>query len=157
MGTSDGEPTLAGDPLSGGDVAPSDHEQSARDGAGTTGGDEEPGIDLCRRVPTDWLGRYRFDDDPGAAWGDCRMIDISIIGVGLELLDNPPPALDLVGRRLALEVQASVGESAQIRLVGEVKYAVPQQDGMRVGMEFVSLSETEQKILHVMELLRVGW
>ncbi len=84
------------------------------------------------------------------------MLDISVIGVGLELFGSPPE--DLIGRRLTVEVQAPVGASVGIHLVGQVRNTGPgPEGGTRVGLEFVDLSETERKMLHVMELLQIVW
>jgi hypothetical protein len=107
-------------------------------------------------VPADWPGKYRVEDDPEGDWDYCQMIDISVIGVGLELFGPVPE--DIIGRRLAVEVGTPVGASVSIHLAGEVKNtAAGAEGGTRVGMEFVDLSETERKILQVMELLQVVW
>ena len=55
------------------------------------------------------------------------MIDISVIGVGLELFGSPPE--DLIGRRLVVEVQTPIGASVGIHLVGEVRNTAPGPDG----------------------------
>jgi len=108
------------------------------------------------RVSAGWLGKYRVEDDPQSDWGECQLIDISIVGVGLELFGVVPD--DLIGHQLAVEVHTPVGASVSIRLVGEVRNSGPgPEGGTRAGMEFVDLSETEQQMLHVMELLQVVW
>lgn len=84
------------------------------------------------------------------------MMDISVIGVGLELFGAVPE--DLIGHQLAVEVHTPIGASVSIRLVGEVRNTGPgPEGGTRVGLEFVDLSETERQMLHVMELLQVVW
>jgi hypothetical protein len=88
--------------------------------------------------------------------GDCDVIDISILGAGIEVYGDVPG--DLLGRRLVAEVQAPIGASVSIRLVGEVRYTEQGANGgTRVGIEFTDLSETERQILHMMELLKVVW
>jgi c-di-GMP-binding flagellar brake protein YcgR len=105
------------------------------------------------RVPAGWPGRYRTDGDPPSDWLDCTIIDISVAGVGLELLGAVPE--DLTGSRLAVEVQAPIGGSVSISLVGEVRNTSEgREGGTRVGMEYVDLSETERKILRVLELMQ---
>ena len=108
------------------------------------------------RVSAGWHGKYRVDGDPLSDWGECQMIDISVIGAGLELFGAIPE--NVVGHRLAVEVHTPVGASVSIRLVGEVRNIGPgPEGGTRVGMEFADLSDTERQMLHVMELLQVVW
>jgi hypothetical protein len=96
------------------------------------------------------------DGDPEATWSECRVFDISVIGVGVEL-HGPVPQY-LIGQRLVIEANTPAGSSVSVRLRGEVRNTGQgPRDGTRVGMEFVELSETERQILHVMELLQVAW
>ncbi len=45
-----------------------------------------------------------------------------------------------------------------LRLVGQLKNLSPGRlGGVRAGLEFVDLSETEREILKAMELLKVAW
>jgi hypothetical protein len=76
-----------------------------------------------------------------------------VAGVGLELFGDVPEYL--IGYRLDVEVQAPIGASVSIRLVGEVKNTSEgAEGGTRVGMEYIDLSETERKILRVLELMQ---
>ncbi len=109
-----------------------------------------------RRAPrvetTGWFGNYTDLDDERY----CRVTDISIFGVGLELFGHVPG--DLIGHRLSIAIQAKIGESVSLHLVGRVKHASPTSDGaIRAGLEFVDLSDTERAILEVMDLLGVVW
>jgi hypothetical protein len=56
-------------------------------------------------------------------------------------------------------VHAPVGESVSLRLVGRVRNVRPAEfgRGLRVGVEFDDLSETEEAILRVFELMRIFW
>ena len=112
-----------------------------------------------RRVPRQsagWSGTYVVEDEPRAGSHDCLVIDISVLGVGLELLGSVPT--DLVGRRISLEVQTPVGTSVSIRLVGEVRNSAPGRlGGVRVGLEFIGLSDTERSILDALELMQIAW
>jgi hypothetical protein len=84
------------------------------------------------------------------------VIDISVLGIGLELFGDVPE--ELIGHRLSVKIQAPVGESVSLQLVGVVRNADPTADGcIRAGLEFVDLSETERGILEVIELLGVVW
>jgi PilZ domain len=109
-----------------------------------------------RRVPRvstpGWSGTYSIEGDGR----ECKVIDISVLGIGIELYGDVPQ--NLVGRRLDVQVQAPVGESVSIHLTGTVKNTGPgPEGGIRAGLEFVGLSETEQAILKVMELMKVAW
>ncbi len=117
-------------------------------------------MELRRRVPrvaaSGWLGTFIIEGDSQPGWGDCAVIDFSVLGVGLELFGNLRD--DLVGHRIVVQVHAPVGKSVSLRLVGEIRNNVlgPQGEN-RVGMEFVDLSETERAIIAVIEEMRVVW
>jgi hypothetical protein len=113
-----------------------------------------------RRAPrvntTAWIGRYTVEDDPGSLSRECRVIDISILGLGLELIGDVTD--DLIGHRLVVHVEPPAGESVSLRLVGEVRNLVAGGfGGTRAGLEFTDLSETEREIMKAMELLKVAW
>jgi len=105
------------------------------------------------RVPAGWPGRCRIDGDLRSDWRDCTLIDISVAGVGLEVFGAVPE--NLIGYRLAAEVHAPIGASVSISLSGEVRNTSEgSEGGTRVGMEYVDLSDTERKILRVLELMQ---
>ncbi len=113
-------------------------------------------MELRRRVPRagtpGWWGRYTDEDDAR----HCKIVDLSVLGVGLELFGDVPK--DLIGHRLHIEVQAPVGESIILRLSGTVRNMGPGSDGaIRVGLEFVDLSDTERMILNAMDVMGIGW
>ena len=119
-------------------------------------------MEFRRRVPrtsTDgWSAQYmdEDEDDAHSGWKQCRVIDISLIGVGLELLVDVPNAL--VGHHLVVQVQAPVGESVSLRLKGRVVHQSRYRKGTtRTGLEFVGLSEVERSILTVLEQMKVAW
>jgi hypothetical protein len=109
-----------------------------------------------RRLPrqeADWPGLYEFEAGPS---GTCQVLDITILGAGLELFDASHE--DFVGRRIAVEVQTPAGASITLRMMGEVRnVSMTTTGGTRVGIEFGDLSETERAILHVLEHMRVVW
>jgi PilZ domain len=120
-------------------------------------------MDRRRRTPRvvtpGWPGRYVIEDEPDSEWGDCRVLDLSVAGVGLELLSAHAVAPDrLVGHRLVVHLRSPAGDSVALRLVGEVRNVSPgPEGGVRAGLEFVGLSDVETQILKILELLRVVW
>ena len=81
------------------------------------------------------------------------LIDVSVAGLGLQLFGAVPEDR----YQLALEFEATIGETVRIRLVGEVSHTSEGlADGVRAGMAFVDLSEAERRILRVLELIWVG-
>ena len=107
-----------------------------------------------RRAPrvetTGWFGNYTDLDNERY----CRVIDISVLGIGLELFGDVPG--DLIGHRLSIEIQAPIGESVRLHLVGTVKNVSPNSYGaIRAGLEFIDLSDTERSNLEAMDLLGV--
>jgi c-di-GMP-binding flagellar brake protein YcgR len=117
-------------------------------------------MEFRRRVPrtsTDgWPARYIDEDDSDSGWKQCRVVDISLIGVGLELLGGVRN--DLIGHQLVVQVQAPVGESVTLRLKGRVvNLGEHSQDVTRAGLEFVGLAEMERSILKVLEQMKVAW
>jgi hypothetical protein len=120
-------------------------------------------MDRRRRTPRvatpGWPGRYVIEDDPDAEWCDCRVLDLSIAGVGLELFPRHTQRHEaLIGHRVVAQVRSPAGESVSVRLVGEVRNVSPgSEGGIRAGLEFVGLSEVEEGILKILELLKVVW
>lgn len=78
------------------------------------------------RQPADWFGFYRFDNDDSQPWRCCRVIDISPLGVGLELFARSP------GENLPGPIAISV------ELRGETRNVVRSDlgDTARLGVEW---------------------
>ena len=108
------------------------------------------------RQPAGWFGKCIVEDDREASWCECRVIDVSIIGAGIEIYGFVHH--DLIGRHVTVEVQAPTGASVSVRFTGEVTNAgaIPG-GGVRLGMVFAGLSESEQSILNMLERMDVGW
>jgi hypothetical protein len=110
---------------------------------------EEGATGLRRLLPrqfTDWRGKYRIEGDSDEHWRVCRVVDMSTAGTGLELLDATPEEVE--GRRIILAVQ----------LRGDVRYSMPTgTDGLRVGIQFVDLTEAERDYLESLADLHAGW
>jgi hypothetical protein len=84
------------------------------------------------------------------------VLDVSVIGVGVELVTEIPT--DPLGRRITIEVHPSAGRSVSLRLIGTIQNAVPTSGGrLRVGVQFIGLSETERAILDAFEQLGIVW
>ena len=102
-----------------------------------------------------WPGKCIVDDDPEAAWIECRLLDLSHIGMGLELFGDVADAV--MAHRLVVHIDVG-GPAINLRLVGRVKRVGAGYPGWtRAGLEFEGLSETELSILKVMEHLKIGW
>jgi len=86
------------------------------------------------------------------------VLDISILGAGLELTGDITDMSDTIGHAILVEVQTPAGASITLQIMGEIRYLAPgSQGGIRVGIEFGGLSETEKQILHVLENMRAVW
>jgi hypothetical protein len=104
---------------------------------------------LKRHLPrkfVGWPGKYMIEDDPDGRWRDCRVVDVTKFGAGLELVDATPD--EAAGRNIILADN----------LRGEVRHSVPARtDGLRVGIEFVDLTEAEQAFLTSLVELQAVW
>jgi hypothetical protein len=105
-----------------------------------------------RRVPRQtagWNGFCHVEGESASGWRDCRVVDISMLGIGIRMQHLRPS--ELLGRRVAVELPA-VGESINIRLEGEVKHVVrsAMRASVRIGIEFDRLSNTERSILEAL-------
>ena len=112
-----------------------------------------------RRVPRQaagWFGQCIVEDEPAAKWAECVVLDVSVIGAGVEVLGFA--RRDVVGRHVTVEVPAPEGASVSIRFTGEVGHAgVTSGGGLRIGLLFLGLSESERSILAMLEHMQVGW
>lgn len=100
---------------------------------------------LLPRQLADWRGRYIVEGDPEENWRDCRVVDISSAGAGVEVPGGSPEETE--GHRIVLV----------IHLIAEVKYAKAQQDKLRVGLQFVELSDAERRYLGSLADLDARW
>jgi len=92
-----------------------------------------------------WGARYSIDGGHEEAWRDCQVLDISSAGAGLELVQAPPELHE--GSRLLVTVY----------LCGEIRHLGPTGAGLRVGIQFVDLSESQQSHLASLRDLGVNW
>jgi hypothetical protein len=102
------------------------------------------------------MGSCHVADEPSDLWRECAIIDVSTLGVGIELC-HPDP-VDLLGlwhdgelrlhfsRRVT--VRFELGPSLSMRVAGEVRNAGSRPNGIvRAGIEFVGLTEAERSIV----------
>ena len=88
-------------------------------------------VELRRKIPrqpAEWFGTYHYDFDTHGGPRRCRVLDISAAGAGLQLLDT---SLAETMDRLVI---------VSLELQGDMRSAVPWDDGVRVGIEFPELS-----------------
>ncbi len=95
------------------------------------------------RQSANWAGSCHVEGDSALGWRDCRIIDISMVGLGITF-QYPWPS-KLPGCPISVELPA-FGDSVIIRLEGVIRNATPLDGVVRVGIEFVGLSEAEQSI-----------
>jgi hypothetical protein len=100
---------------------------------------------LLPRQFADWRGRYMIEGDPTESWRDCRVIDISSAGAGLELLDTS--AEEAAGQRILIAVH----------LRGEIRNSAPKGEALRAGVQFVDLSDAERFYLESLEEIKALW
>jgi PilZ domain-containing protein len=77
-----------------------------------------------------------IDGDPDERWRECRVIDVSSAGAGLELLGTTPEETD--GRQIILALHLR----AQVRNAGPTRGPI-----LRVGTQFVDLTPMERDYL----------
>ena len=117
-------------------------------------------MEFRRRAPRiktqGWQGRCRLEGQPVSAWAECNVVDLSLLGIGVEIAGGELG--DLVGHELVVEVQTPVGHSVRLEVVGLVRNQALLTSGRtRVGIEFDDLSDTEKEILKVVEQLKMFW
>ena len=101
---------------------------------------------LVPRQFMDWHGKFMFEGDPERRWRDCRVLDLSSAGAGLELPRTAPGGT--LGTRIPLAVH----------LRGELRNTAPaQSNALRAGMQFVELTDHERANLELLEELQSTW
>ena len=101
---------------------------------------------LMPRQFTDWRGKFMFENDPEHLWRDCRVLDVSSAGAGLELSGTRED--QIVGGRLLLAVHLR----GELRNVG-----LGRDNRLRAGIEFVDLTDGERAYLDSLAELQVAW
>ena len=100
------------------------------------------------REPAGWLGRYTVVGRPELGWGECRILDVSPVGVGLELFGPWPRDGVDAELRVCLE-PVSDPEQEGVQLPATVRNASAGRFGfLRVGIEFVALDVEQRDFLN---------
>jgi hypothetical protein len=71
------------------------------------------------------------------------VLDVSVGGAGLELLDHGARVGDL----LVVDLQLLRSSLSRITLTGEVRHVAPAPGGVRVGVRFVEVGDLERALL----------
>ncbi len=101
---------------------------------------------LLPRQFTNWRGKYLFEDDPDHRWRDCRVLDVSSAGAGLAIAETDEN--EVLGNTIILA----------IHLRGELRNVSSGRDeGLRVGIKFIDLTDEEQAYLESLAELQVAW
>jgi hypothetical protein len=102
------------------------------------------------RHPAGWRGVCHVEGEPATGWRDCEVIDISALGMAMELHHFWPS--ELVGRRITVDLPAH-GTSINMMLEGEIRN-IRQMPGavVQLGIEFIGLSKEELSIINVLAL-----
>jgi hypothetical protein len=104
-----------------------------------------------QRQPAGWAASYQLAGEHASGWHDCRVVDISMHGIGITF-DHPNPN-ELSGRLISVNLPGD-GSCVNVRLEGEIKNtAITMSRDIRVGVEFIGLSETEQAITAVLSVM----
>jgi PilZ domain len=111
-------------------------------------------MEYRRRVPrrsAGWFGVCHIEGESDPEWRDCKVADVSSLGLGITLHHFWPS--ELVGRQITVEAPA-VGESVNVRFAGVITNADPTAGSViRVGIEFDGLTELELAVAGVLSSL----
>jgi len=100
---------------------------------------------LLPRQFTDWQGKYMTEDDLDHRWRDCRIVDVSTSGAGVELSDATET--DSPGLRIILAVH----------IAGVIRYSESVRNTKRAGIQFVNLTNAERIYIESLENLGASW
>ena len=99
------------------------------------------------REAAGWLGRYMIVGRPDLGWGECRVLDVSAAGVGLELF-GPWPRDGVDAELLVCLDPVFDPDCEGVQLPATVRNASAGRFGfLRVGIEFVGLSAEQRAFL----------
>jgi hypothetical protein len=101
---------------------------------------------LIPRQPADWRATYLIEGEDHERWRDCRVIDISSLGAGLELLGTTPD--EIADHELIVAVYWRT----------KVKNSRPgNAAGLRVGTQFLDLTERESAYVDSLTEIGAQW
>ena len=107
---------------------------------GTPPGSFSPARPFTERLPVDWNARYRVRGTQ--LWRRCRVVDISIHGAGLVLVDHSTEPLDTV----VIDLQPP-GRADGIVLRAEVRHSSMAEGQRRIGVEFCRSGRLDEQAL----------
>jgi len=95
------------------------------------------------RRELEWTARYLLEGSRDQGWRECRILDISREGAGVELFNATSE--EARTHRVVLEVEIT---PAVLRLAGDVRHVrLGTNGGLHVGLHFAGLSVLEQDLL----------
>jgi hypothetical protein len=101
------------------------------------------------RLPVGRSGLCRIESHPGDEWLQCRLIDVSMLGLGIDVQHTAPTAL--AGRHVTVQV-SPFEDSVNFRLEGSIREAKPMtaEGSIRVGIAFGRLSTSERYMIDIL-------
>jgi hypothetical protein len=106
----------------------------------------------ARRAPVAWQVRFRIAGGTAERWHECRVLDVSVAGAGLEVA--PGDAALLARGRLVVELglagDVSDGGGGGLQLTAWVRHVTADDGATRVGITFVNMTALERDILGAM-------
>jgi PilZ domain len=94
------------------------------------------------------MARCRIEGEDADRWRECAIFDLSMLGLGIDLPNVSAKKL----QRRRITVLLELGRSVDMTVSGQVRNAESSSDGIvRVGVEFVGLSDTESAIVGLLE------
>jgi len=101
------------------------------------------------RLPVGRRGFCRIDSDPRDEWLHCRLVDVSMLGLGIDV-QHPAPTAS-IGRRITVEI-LPFGDSVNFRLEGSIREATRMRAGgtIRVRIAFGRLTTSERYMIDVL-------
>lgn len=106
-------------------------------------------MQLRRFLPrqfADWEGTYLVEEDADRRWRACRVVDISSAGAGIHVVGACP------------EVAAGNHLLLRVHLRAEIRHAAPGgAEGVRIGAQFVDLTDAERTYLASVSKLDARW
>ena len=95
-----------------------------------------------------WLGTYMLTAQPMLGWAECRVLDVSSSGVGLELFGPPWPPEDHDAELLVKLDPEAESVHGTVELPGVIRNRAASRFGfVRVGVEFVGLTSEERRLV----------
>ena len=106
----------------------------------------EPRRRLLPRQPVEWEGEYVVGDDGESSWQQCRILDVSSGGVGVELIQTNGEVA--IGQEIRVVVE----------LRGEIRHTRrTEADTVVLGAEFVGISGAMREYFASLAAVNARW